>query len=128
MARRPCPPSKQQPTPPPTPPPNRWWFFLRPWAPGRERTTLKYTHTSHPSCLLFFLMIRRPPRSTLFPYTTLFRSRPRTPELRAEREALSLIRILSAQGKPSPNGSRPLPPIKPSPNPSANAPCNSVMV
>src|SRR3712207_7284918 len=27
----------------------------------------------------FFLMIRRPPRSTLFPYTTLFRSR-RAPE------------------------------------------------
>src|SRR2546422_7875714 len=27
----------------------------------------------------FFLMIRRPPRSTLFPYTTLFRSR--SPEL-----------------------------------------------
>src|SRR5204863_3282648 len=27
------------------------------------------------SCfLIFFLMIRRPPRSTLFPYTTLFRS------------------------------------------------------
>src|SRR5699024_12850638 len=25
-------------------------------------------------CLLFFLMGRRPPRSTLFPYTTLFRS------------------------------------------------------
>src|SRR6266576_5013598 len=24
--------------------------------------------------LIFFLMIRRPPRSTLFPYTTLFRS------------------------------------------------------
>ena len=24
--------------------------------------------------LYFFLMIRRPPRSTLFPYTTLFRS------------------------------------------------------
>src|SRR6266705_5143141 len=32
------------------------------------------THrTSH--ILFFFLMIRRPPRSTLFPYTTLFRSR-----------------------------------------------------
>src|SRR6201996_9777844 len=30
---------------------------------------------SPPSVLLFFLMIRRPPRSTLFPYTTLFRSR-----------------------------------------------------
>src|ERR1039457_1180891 len=32
--------------------------------------------------LFFFLMIRRPPRSTLFPYTTLFRStsgQPRDP-------------------------------------------------
>src|SRR2546430_10320889 len=27
----------------------------------------------------FFLMIRRPPRSTLFPYTTLFRSGPTRP-------------------------------------------------
>src|SRR5437899_9556062 len=27
------------------------------------------------SLLFFFLMFRRPPRSTLFPYTTLFRSR-----------------------------------------------------
>src|ERR1043165_10205820 len=26
------------------------------------------------AALFFFLMIRRPPRSTLFPYTTLFRS------------------------------------------------------
>src|SRR2546430_9420770 len=26
------------------------------------------------SAFIFFLMIRRPPRSTLFPYTTLFRS------------------------------------------------------
>src|SRR3712207_8084724 len=31
---------------------------------------------------LFFLMIRRPPRSTLFPYTTLFRSRVSTREAR----------------------------------------------
>src|SRR5262249_60078160 len=29
---------------------------------------------SLPFFYLFFLMIRRPPRSTLFPYTTLFRS------------------------------------------------------
>src|ERR1017187_10992629 len=31
----------------------------------------------NPRCshFFFFLMIRRPPRSTLFPYTTLFRSR-----------------------------------------------------
>src|SRR5262249_60865769 len=39
------------------------------------------SHTPHPSSrphplpfLFSFLMIRRPPRSTLFPYTTLFRS------------------------------------------------------
>src|SRR5208337_4360546 len=30
----------------------------------------------------FFLMIRRPPRSTLFPYTTLFRSVPARPGIR----------------------------------------------
>src|SRR2546426_6934852 len=29
---------------------------------------------THLLLLFFFLMIRRPPRSTLFPYTTLFRS------------------------------------------------------
>src|SRR5258708_33033105 len=41
-----------------------------------------FWHTTIPICscplmppfFLFFLMIRRPPRSTLFPYTTLFRS------------------------------------------------------
>src|SRR3712207_6905162 len=32
------------------------------------------TEDSVLSALFFFLMIRRPPRSTLFPYTTLFRS------------------------------------------------------
>src|SRR6266508_2200658 len=31
------------------------------------------------SFLFFFLMIRRPPRSTLFPYTTLFRSTSQSP-------------------------------------------------
>src|SRR2546430_663778 len=31
-------------------------------------------HPLHPFLFFFFLMIRRPPRSTLFPYTTLFRS------------------------------------------------------
>src|SRR2546423_14183794 len=30
----------------------------------------------HAFLIFFFLMIRRPPRSTLFPYTTLFRSMP----------------------------------------------------
>src|SRR5437588_7457637 len=30
--------------------------------------------------IVFFLMLRRPPRSTLFPYTTLFRSLPHDPQ------------------------------------------------
>src|SRR2546422_7597054 len=34
--------------------------------------SLSYTYL----LFFFFLMIRRPPRSTLFPYTTLFRSYP----------------------------------------------------
>src|SRR6266496_5869884 len=34
-----------------------------------------YIPKSRAFSLVFFLMIRRPPRSTLFPYTTLFRSR-----------------------------------------------------
>src|SRR2546422_2908974 len=36
----------------------------------------------------FFLMIRRPPRSTLFPYTTLFRSRQADVDLRPADVAL----------------------------------------
>src|SRR3712207_7724459 len=37
----------------------------------------KYTESNQKRFVIrvFFLMIRRPPRSTLFPYTTLFRSR-----------------------------------------------------
>src|SRR2546423_6660493 len=37
------------------------------------------------ACFFFFLMIRRPPRSTLFPYTTLFRSRSGPVEGRIDR-------------------------------------------
>src|SRR5215216_4202989 len=60
--------------------------------------------------LCFFLMIRRPPRSTLFPYTTLFRSPPaprppwapttngRLPAGAAGRQA-NLIRVLKATVK-----------------------------
>src|SRR5687767_15408064 len=36
----------------------------------------------------FFLMIRRPPRSTLFPYTTLFRSLRALPRRRACRPGI----------------------------------------
>src|SRR2546430_9789324 len=37
----------------------------------------KHKYTTR-DLVFFFLMIRRPPRSTLFPYTTLFRSRRRS--------------------------------------------------
>src|SRR5438309_2823909 len=39
----------------------------------------------------FFLMIRRPPRSTLFPYTTLFRS----PCLNLDRSVARVLDLLS---------------------------------
>src|SRR3712207_5088420 len=41
---------------------------------------------------IFFLMIRRPPRSTLFPYTTLFRSQGRGIGSRLIREGLDACR------------------------------------
>src|SRR6478672_12984002 len=38
----------------------------------------KSSLTGSAICCFFFLMLRRPPRSTLFPYTTLFRSQSAT--------------------------------------------------
>src|SRR5205085_12186382 len=38
------------------------------------RQDARMTRAVDPQGIIFFLMIRRPPRSTLFPYTTLFRS------------------------------------------------------
>src|SRR5260221_9023921 len=43
------------------------------FAHGRSRFTVVLV-SCFPPFSFFFLMIRRPPRSTLFPYTTLFRS------------------------------------------------------
>src|SRR5204863_8490871 len=55
--------------------------------------------------LVFFLMIRRPPRSTLFPYTTLFRSvadaRRRSQAAGAHRRRCQR-RALSASGGAAP--------------------------
>src|SRR3712207_7827743 len=45
------------------------------------------------SVLLFFLMIRRPPRSTLFPYTTLFRSRAEGDRAELEQEVVAVGRV-----------------------------------
>src|SRR5256885_17050049 len=44
----------------------RRWIFTNLYIHGCSGLTF--------ACFFFFLMIRRPPRSTLFPYTTLFRS------------------------------------------------------
>src|SRR5688572_31822027 len=43
-------------------------------------------------------MIRRPPRSTLFPYTTLFRSQDRHPDGSQGQPALHLVRRVRAGG------------------------------
>src|SRR3954467_1888014 len=43
-------------------------------AAGRDRGTEVRVGPCSTIPFFFFLMIRRPPRSTLFPYTTLFRS------------------------------------------------------
>src|SRR3712207_7734784 len=56
----------------------------------------------------FFLMIRRPPRSTLFPYTTLFRSFedivPPVSELAGEPEA-ALVGVVDTHPTPLPQWS-----------------------
>src|SRR3712207_7704361 len=55
-------------------------------------------------------MIRRPPRSTLFPYTTLFRSEPHwaTTGWRTSRPATSTVSGVSARRRPRcpPSGRR----------------------
>src|SRR3990167_10973647 len=60
----------------------------------------------------FFLMIRRPPRSTLFPYTTLFRSPFPIPKDGLEaiwnhitRYRGGSVKRLVTQATPQPNGS-----------------------
>src|ERR1051325_11792771 len=49
--------------------------------------------------LFFFLMIRRPPRSTLFPYTTLFRSVRSPPVPRASPRGRARARLAAARSE-----------------------------
>src|SRR2546427_7600569 len=67
-------------------------------------TSLRTAHSvrcSAASCFcyfrFFFLMIRRPPRSTLFPYTTLFRSRVVLRQFRGVAQRLPQIRAPPAR-------------------------------
>src|SRR2546430_15602091 len=55
----------------------------------------------------FFLMIRRPPRSTLFPYTTLFRSRTiAAPPMASECPLRYLVVECTTISKPCSSGRR----------------------
>src|SRR2546422_6862205 len=53
------------------------------------------SHACTTSVFFFFLMIRRPPRSTLFPYTTLFRSLNQEARRYAGRAALVVLPVLA---------------------------------
>src|SRR3712207_8631105 len=50
---------------------------------------------------VFFLMIRRPPRSTLFPYTTLFRSHGERERCPAQRRSRPMPRRRTARVVPA---------------------------
>src|SRR5204862_7530560 len=58
-------------------------------------TVSPFSHLSPYSSFFFFFMLRRPPRSTLFPYTTLFRSWTANDKPRDLHNA-ALARIISA--------------------------------
>src|SRR5258708_25264590 len=51
--------------------------------------------------MFFFLMIRRPPRSTLFPYTTLFRSRLASIDSRKRGQFILVRRIQIQLARPA---------------------------
>src|SRR3989449_2192403 len=59
---------------------------------GSVTTFVATIHAALLHSFFFFLMIRRPPRSTLFPYTTLFRSR-----LHPARDALAATALAHRQ-------------------------------
>src|SRR3989449_10364980 len=52
-----------------------------------------FLHLSLLSLFFFFLMIRRPPRSTLFPYTTLFRSDAYAKEMARARDFVAARKL-----------------------------------
>src|SRR3712207_7307444 len=54
--------------------------------------------------IFFFLMIRRPPRSTLFPYTTLFRSCRDRRAARGSSSATAPLCALRRGTSPAPRG------------------------
>src|SRR3990172_8463714 len=59
-----------------------------------EEHTSELQSRLHLVCRLFFLRMRRPPRSTLFPSTTLFRSLPERKRLEVARAMATRPRLL----------------------------------
>src|SRR5215208_7727451 len=83
-----------------------------------QNVTLWHTHVT----IFFFLMIRRPPRSTLFPYTTLFR--PRLPARRplVGDRALRPARRVGRRRRHRGRGGREEPPLLRAPHDSPAGP------
>src|SRR5262249_60302703 len=67
---------------------------LRPVAPLLLYISASPLHAFH----FFFLIIRRPPRSTLFPYTTLFRSMENT-NLSKQQQVSEIMRQMLTQAQ-----------------------------
>src|SRR5207253_10475177 len=55
--------------------------------------------STYPELLFFFLLIRRPPRSTLSPYTTLFRSHDAVEQYLFEQRR-DVLRLVSSATRP----------------------------
>src|SRR5437773_12168826 len=58
----------------------------------------RYWHARQSLLWFFFLLLRRPPRSTLFPYTTLFRSGVGVAGGVAIKRAIAIGRVVGAPG------------------------------
>src|SRR5476649_1208853 len=68
-------------------------------APSMPGSTPSTTSAAGRCSAIVFLMLRRPPRSTLFPYTTLFRSRRESRDCRNQRGARANRREAAARGR-----------------------------
>src|SRR5215470_13759464 len=75
----------------------KWWHSVGRSRPGAGSGDAASGCVGRSLLVVFFLMIRRPPRSTLFPYTTLFRSSPARCGASERSERLSRARRPNAR-------------------------------
>src|SRR5262249_57022998 len=74
-------------------------YYTQPSSPMVSRHPSPPCSSLHTAPPFFFLMLRRPPRSTLFPYTTLFRSQPVSTS-QVELQPSPSLRLPSSQASP----------------------------